>query len=105
MRAFRLAPVAAVALAAVVAGCASSDHELHAKGAAALAATTKPKIVSARTSGDNAVVNLHVIRRDKVGQVVQEKTLGKLRLDLVRGPSGWLINWQSALPRLPAALG
>jgi hypothetical protein len=75
-----------------------------AKGASALAATTKPKIVSSRTSGDNAVVNLRIIRRDKVGQVVQEHPLGILQLDLVRGPSGWLINWKTGLPRLPAAL-
>lgn len=81
------------------------DFEEFIVGAGASAAsTTKPDVVDTEETGRRAEALLEFHRKRKVGDRIKTIMTGRLRVGLVRGPSGWLVLWRPAADKIPAAV-
>jgi hypothetical protein len=68
------------------------------------AATTKPRILDVKQEGRRAQVLVEFVRNRKVGDQVRSRVTGRLTVQLMRSPAGWLVLWRKASDALPNAI-
>jgi type IV pilus biogenesis protein CpaD/CtpE len=68
------------------------------------AGVTKPTIVSATQTGDQATVVVEFVRHKKVGDQIRTRVTGRLNAQLVHTRDGWLVLWQKAADEIAGAI-